>query len=85
MERPDHLAAELNGSFAVEADLLDPSSDAVARLEHGDVGAGPREIAGSVQPGEPRPEHEDVGHRSSSRATVVRISSRACARSTRPR
>ena len=51
---------------AVDRDAVDPlaahaTADAVARLEDDDLAPGRDEVAGRGQPGEPGPDHEDVG------------------------
>ena len=60
MQRADDLAAELHGPASVEVDLLDAPADASPRLEHGHVGAAPREVARRGEPGQPGAEDEDV-------------------------
>ena len=65
MELADHLAPELHRPPVVDPQLLDPSADTVARLEHGHIGAARDEIARSRQAGQARPEHEDIGQPSS--------------------
>ena len=86
MELAHHLAAELDRAAVVEPQLLDPAADAVARLEHGHVGAGAREIPRGGKAGEAGPEDEHVTHGvASSRRTQPCKSSRAPSRSSRPR
>ena len=46
-------------------ELLHAPADAVARLEHGHVGAARGEVARGGQAGEPGPEHEQVAHSAS--------------------
>ena len=77
MERPDHLAAELRRSAVVEPDLLDPTADPLARLQHGDVGAAGSEVACRGQAGQAGAEHEDVGQ------AVAELAARACRASAR--
>lgn len=85
VERADDFAAELDRPSLVDPNLLDAPADAAARLEHGDIRAAAREVAGCTQAGEARAEHEYVCQVWSSRAIELRMSSRACSRSTSPR
>src|SRR6185437_11839392 len=59
---PDQLTAELHGTSVVAGDLLDTPADAVAGLEHENVGAPLCEVTRRGQPREACAEHEDVGH-----------------------
>ena len=59
---PDELAAELNGSSVVDGDLLDAAANAIARLEHEDIGTTTGEIPRSRQTGETRSDDDDVDH-----------------------
>ena len=54
------LAAELDRPAVVEPLLLHPAAGALARLQHQHVGAAGREVAGTGEPGQPRPHHHHV-------------------------
>ena len=81
MRLSDELAAELHGTSTVDRDLLDPTADPIARLEHEDVGATGREISRGSQPGEPGTEDDDVRHAvtASSSARIRSASAGRCA------
>ena len=86
VERPHHLAAQLNRSPLVNAELLDAAAGPIARLEHDDVGAAGGQVARGSEAGEARTEHEHVRQAvPSSSAIAPRISFAARSRSTRPR
>ncbi len=60
MEGAHHLAAELHDPPVLELELLDPPADAVARLQHEDVGARRREVACGREAAEPGAQDDDV-------------------------
>ena len=64
MRAPDDLPAHLDGPAVGEAHRLDPAADAVAGLEHDDVGPGPRQVTGRAQSGQPGTQHRHIGHAS---------------------
>ena len=56
----DDLPAHLHGAAVIEHDALDAAADAAARLDEQDVGAGPREVAGTREAGESAADHQGV-------------------------
>ncbi len=56
----DDLAAELHAASVGQLHLLDPPAHPPPGLEHHDVGAPEREVAGGAQPGQPGADHDHV-------------------------
>ncbi len=69
MEGAHHLAAELHDPAVVELRLLHPPADAVARLQHDDVGAGGRQVPRGGEAAEPGAQDDDVVAASSAKRT----------------
>ncbi|MDX6593857.1 MAG: hypothetical protein QOJ13_3053 [Gaiellales bacterium] len=56
----DHLPAELQRAPVGEDLLLDAAADAITRLQYEHIRAGASQVAGSAEPRQARPQHQDV-------------------------